>query len=68
MGDVEHIWWRLEFQDSVGNLPHIHALIWLRHGEPLDGTVADGGGGNNNTNNSRIALTYFIASATYIPG
>jgi predicted GIY-YIG superfamily endonuclease len=30
LGDVEHIWWRFEFQDTVGNLPHIHALIWLR--------------------------------------
>ena len=27
--NYEHIWWRFEFQDSVGNLPHIHALIWL---------------------------------------
>ena len=36
LGDVEHIWWRFEFQDSVGNLPHIHALIWLRDGEALD--------------------------------
>ena len=39
LGDVEHIWWRFEFQDSVGNLPHIHALIWLRDGEPLDVTL-----------------------------
>ena len=30
LGDIEHIWWRFEFQDTVGNLPHIHALIWLR--------------------------------------
>ena len=33
LGHVEHIWWRFEFQDSVGNLPHIHALIWLADGE-----------------------------------
>ena len=33
LGNVEHIWWRFEFQDSVGNLPHIHALIWLEDGE-----------------------------------
>ena len=32
LGDVEHIWWRFEFQDAVGNLPHIHALLWLRDG------------------------------------
>lgn len=30
LGDIEHIWWRFEFQDTVGNLPNIHALIWLR--------------------------------------
>jgi len=32
------VWWRFEFQDSVGNLPHIHALIWLQNGEPLNVT------------------------------
>jgi len=32
LGDVEHIWWRFEFQDAVGNLPHVHALLWLRDG------------------------------------
>ena len=36
LGDVEHIWWRFEFQESVGNLPHVHALIWLKDGEPLE--------------------------------
>ena len=39
LGEVEHIWWRFEFQDAVGNLPHIHALLWLRQGcEPLEVT------------------------------
>jgi len=32
LGDVEHMWWRFEFQDAVGNLPHIHALLWLKDG------------------------------------
>ena len=32
LGKVEHIWWRFEFQDAVGNLPHIHALLWLEEG------------------------------------
>ena len=36
LGEIEHIWWRFEFQDAVGNLPHIHALIWLKDGsEPF---------------------------------
>ena len=30
LGEVDNIWWRFEFQDSIGNLPHIHALIWLK--------------------------------------
>ena len=30
LGSVDHIWWRFEFQDSVGNLPHTHALTWLK--------------------------------------
>ena len=39
LGEVEHIWWRFEFQDAVGNLPHVHALLWLREGcEPLEVT------------------------------
>ena len=39
LGEVEHIWWRFEFQDAVGNLPHIHALIWLKDGsEPPEVT------------------------------
>ena len=34
LGSVDKIWWRFEFQDSVGNLPHIHALIWLKKDPP----------------------------------
>jgi len=33
LGKVTKIWWRYEYQDARGNLPHIHALIWI------DGTV-----------------------------
>jgi len=33
LGKVRKIWWRHEYQDGVGNLSHIHALIWL-DGEP----------------------------------
>ena len=32
LGDIEHIWWGLQIQDYVGDLPHIHALIWLPMG------------------------------------
>jgi len=29
LGRVRKIWWRHEYQDGVGNLSHIHSLIWL---------------------------------------
>ena len=32
LGKVEHTWCRFEFQDTIGNLPHIHSLIWLEDG------------------------------------
>ena len=32
LGDIEHIWWGLQIQDYVGELPHNHALIWLPMG------------------------------------
>ena len=35
LGDVDYMWWRFEFQESVGNLPHIHALLWLKEGESV---------------------------------
>jgi hypothetical protein len=41
LGDIEHIWWRFEFQDAVGNLPHIHALIWLKEGSEVKDTTLD---------------------------
>lgn len=28
MGDIRHVWFRYEFQPDVGNLPHIHMLVW----------------------------------------
>jgi hypothetical protein len=34
LGKVERIWWRHEYQDTMGNLSHIHSLIWLKD-EPL---------------------------------
>ena len=30
LGAIAKIWWRFEFQDAEGNLPHIHSLIWLK--------------------------------------
>ena len=32
LGNIEHIWWGIQFQDYVGDLPHIHALTWLPKG------------------------------------
>jgi hypothetical protein len=29
LGKVKNIWWRHEYQDTMGNLSHIHSLIWL---------------------------------------
>jgi hypothetical protein len=31
LGKVSNIWYRHEFQDSEGNLSHIHALIWIEN-------------------------------------
>ena len=28
LGKIKKIWWRWEYQGTVGNLPHIHCLIW----------------------------------------
>ena len=39
LGEVKHIWWRHEYQDTMGNLSHIHALIWLKDGESEDATL-----------------------------
>ena len=36
-GPVRRIWWRVEFQTTRGNLPHIHCLIWT--GEEKNSTV-----------------------------
>jgi hypothetical protein len=33
LGKVKKIWWRHEYQDTMGNLSHIHSLIWLDDGE-----------------------------------
>jgi hypothetical protein len=37
LGKVKKIWWRHEYQDTMGNLSHIHSLIWLEK-EPLSVT------------------------------
>ena len=29
LGHVWRMWWRHEYQDTAGNLSHIHALLWL---------------------------------------
>jgi hypothetical protein len=28
LGKIERHWWRWEYQDAMGNLPHIHCLLW----------------------------------------
>lgn len=28
LGNVRHLWYRHEFQTDIGNLPHLHMLIW----------------------------------------
>ena len=28
LGTVKNLWYRYEFQSTVGNLPHIHAVVW----------------------------------------
>ncbi len=33
LGKVTNIWWRHEYQDTKGNLSHIHALIWVDKSE-----------------------------------
>jgi hypothetical protein len=30
LGTIERHWWRWEYQDAKGNLPHIHALFWTK--------------------------------------
>jgi len=29
LGNVVRMWWRHEYQDTTGNLSHIHALLWI---------------------------------------
>lgn len=29
LGKVKKIWWRHEYQETKGNLSHIHCLIWI---------------------------------------
>ena len=29
LGEVKKLWWRWEWQGTMGNLPHIHALLWI---------------------------------------
>ena len=30
LGTIERHWWRWEYQDANGNLPHIHCLLWTK--------------------------------------
>jgi hypothetical protein len=30
LGTIERFWWRWEYQDANGNLPHIHCLLWTK--------------------------------------
>jgi len=30
LGTIEKHWWRWEYQDASGNLPHIHCLLWTK--------------------------------------
>ena len=40
LGNIWRIWWRHEYQDTMGNLSHIHALIWLHpNSEPVKVTM-----------------------------
>jgi len=47
LGKVKKIWWRHEYQDSSGNLSHIHCLIWTEDDDEqvilsrIRGSVAD---------------------------
>ena len=38
LGNVKQIWWRHEYQDTKGNLSHIHALVWTES-EPIKQTL-----------------------------
>lgn len=39
LGEVKRIWWRHEYQDTKGNLSHIHALIWIDENEMQQTTL-----------------------------
>ena len=40
LGKIWRCWWRHEYQDTTGNLSHIHALLWTKKGsESLDVTL-----------------------------
>ena len=38
LGTIEKHWWRWEYQDASGNLPHIHCLLWTKEdkADPVD--------------------------------
>ena len=40
LGPVQELWYRYEFQDKAGALPHIHAVIWT-HEDPFSSEVRE---------------------------
>ena len=35
LGKIERHWWRWEYQDAKGNLPHIHCLLWTNESKHI---------------------------------
>ena len=33
LGNVADMWWRFEFQDTEGNLPHVHGILFLENAD-----------------------------------
>jgi hypothetical protein len=51
LGKVSRMWWRHEYQDTQGNLSHIHALLWVDDDDHDD---SGGGGGGAAAAQDRI--------------
>lgn len=32
LGEIEHVWYRHEYQPDVGNMSHVHMLLWTKEG------------------------------------
>ena len=39
LGPVKKFWWRWEYQEANGNVPHIHALLWTGEEKSGDGLL-----------------------------